>query len=125
LREKNIYFCDCKESHDLPPKPSFEINERYERKKKKPTPTRKLIATKEIDNMEKVYDFWHDNFARVSFDTKSAVVKYSYPKEDLVIIRHVNKTKGHLSRRFVLKAQPKNSTADTIYFLYLVIFSLR
>jgi hypothetical protein len=37
-REKNIHFYDCKESHDLPPKPSFEINERYERKKKKPIP---------------------------------------------------------------------------------------
>lgn len=76
LKEKNIHFYDCKESHDLPLKPSFEINERYERKKKKPTPTRKLINTREIDNMEKVYDFWHENFGRESFDAKSAVVKY-------------------------------------------------
>src|SRR5918995_4836367 len=34
LNEKNIHFYDCKESHDLPPKTSFEINERYQRKKK-------------------------------------------------------------------------------------------
>jgi Zn-dependent metalloprotease len=76
LREKNIHFYDCKESHDLPPKPSFKINEKYERKKKKPTLLRKLIATREIENMETVYDFWHENFARESFDAKSAVVKY-------------------------------------------------
>jgi Zn-dependent metalloprotease len=78
LNEKNIHFYDCKESHDLPLKASFEINERYPRKKrtKAKTVKRKLINSREIDNMDKVYDFWHENFGRESFDAKSAIVKY-------------------------------------------------
>jgi Zn-dependent metalloprotease len=77
LHEKNIHFYDCKESHDLPLKTSFEINERYPRKKKKPKVVkRKLIDTREIENMDRVYDFWHENFERESFDAKSAIVKY-------------------------------------------------
>jgi Zn-dependent metalloprotease len=77
LNEKNIHFYDCKESHDLPAKTSFEINERYQgRKKKGKVVKRKMINTREIANMDKVYDFWHENFERESFDAKSAIVKY-------------------------------------------------
>jgi Zn-dependent metalloprotease len=79
LTEKNIHFYDCDESHDLPEKTTFEINQRYPRRKSQPKPTTKkkmLVSKMEIDNMSTVYDFWHENFKRESFDAQSAVIKY-------------------------------------------------
>lgn len=78
LTEKNIHFYDCNESHDLPDRPAFEINQRYPRKKRGPQQKqkRKLISQKEIENMSGIYDFWHENFKRESFDAQSAIVKY-------------------------------------------------
>ena len=44
--------------------------------------------------------------------------------EDLVIVRHFNKVKGSPIRRIALRTQPKDSTANTVYLLDLVILPL-
>ena len=72
--KERLWFYDCKHRTEFPNKP--EIKKEQEHDEDEPDPHRQIVPQTHISNMDETYDFFRDVYGRLSFDDRSATVKF-------------------------------------------------